>query len=145
MKKKLVGALLMLPLLLAGCSHQFKPSGAETVKITDSPTFSETQGFTIGKPFAAWANNKQTSVVLTTWGSSSCPNIPVFSKVNSPDKAVLTMKKYDEACTADLGPTVSEFKLPAGLDADKTIQLTLKSATNSTKVLLKPSSIFLGK
>lgn len=69
-------------------------------------------------PCAAWAGAG--SIYVTTWGSGSCPNIPISVRVAG--RALLVIRTHDlvapgTPCTADLTATTSVLRLPTTIDA----------------------------
>jgi len=68
-------------------------------------------------------------VALATWGSSSCPNLPVRIKATNPDNLRLLVDiagPKHAVCTADLGPTTVRLGLDPAMTSDGTVALVLK-------------------
>jgi hypothetical protein len=66
---------------------------------------------------------------ILTWGSSSCPYVPVDMKRLAKDRVRVVMEKRSnsdsEVCTADLSPTVATVELPDDVD-DERFRLDLR-------------------
>lgn len=75
-----------------------------------------------GIPFPAirWGNPNQ--LILTTWGSESCPELPSAVTIQSPHRITIDLGSGPGAgntgCTADRTPTDSIVGAPAGLDSN---------------------------
>lgn len=118
---------LLCTLLLAGCSSDPGGSGLETSKqykgvgrVVDQPSFDGTTHSVI-----YWLDVRKKAVSLTTWGSGSCPNIPVGLHVVSSTKVTLTIKTYSGPCTSDLAAYTSEFSLPTRASRSRTVLVSL--------------------
>jgi hypothetical protein len=65
---------------------------------------------------------------IVTWGSSSCPYVPVDAKRLAEDRVRVVMEKRSNSdskeCTADLSPTVTTVQLPD--DVDERFRLDLR-------------------
>jgi len=65
---------------------------------------------------------------IVTWGSGSCPYVPVDMKRLAEDRVRVVMEKHSnsdsEVCTADLSPTVATLQLPD--DVDERFRLDLR-------------------
>lgn len=66
-------------------------------------------------PLLRWAGADQ--LMLTTWGSGSCPLLPTAVTLQNAHRINITLASHDGACTADLTPTNSVLMAPAGLDS----------------------------
>lgn len=72
-----------------------------------------------------WINRDQVFYV-TTWGSSSCPEVATALRVIAPDALEVEFHQpYDGPCTADYAPASHEFNLPAEI-TEKTISVTVR-------------------
>lgn len=89
--------------------HVTLASSTSTIELDGNETLNGTPGDpTIFEPSAAWFDDA--SLVLLTWGSSSCP--PVVEGLDvSGNTGTVTFATPEGACTADMGPraTVIEF------------------------------------
>jgi hypothetical protein len=73
------------------------------------------------EPIAVWDHGK-TILSVVTVGSGSCPPVP--TAISSPDATTVNItfvKSPNSPCSADLGPTTHEFKIPDGVDVDGTV------------------------
>lgn len=64
---------------------------------------------------ATWVDRGSTFSV-TTWGSSSCPPVPVRVEGNDDVVTVTYDDNRHNVCTADLAPTTRVLELPDGMD-----------------------------
>lgn len=122
----LVVPALLGSLLLAGCSsgsagglvimEQYRGFG----EVVDEPSADGSTHSVI-----SWLDGGRGTVSLTTWGSGSCPNIPIALHVASSTDVTLTMKRYSSPCTSDLAPTTSEFSLPSGVSRTRSVSVSL--------------------
>ncbi len=74
-------------------------------------------------------------MVVTTWGSGSCPTVPVAIDVDSTPDAVITLvlsDDYEGVCTADLGPYASVVRLPEPFTVRDPVELIVKNAGEPT-------------
>lgn len=107
---RLIPALTVIVLgaALAGCGGDPETVATKTyrgiVEWTETKT-SETA--------ASWVTPGST-FAITTWGSSSCPDVPVKVEGTTDSITVAFESNSQEACTADLAPTTHEFPLPKG-------------------------------
>jgi hypothetical protein len=84
-------------------------------------------------------------VALATWGSSSCPYLPVRMSATGPDglRVVLDLPGSKRTvCTADLGPTTVRLGLDPALTRDGTVTLVLefRHQRGDTRVVARPLS-----
>ena len=87
-----------------------------------------------GVAAARW-NRVGRSLVVTTWGSGSCPTVPVAIDVDSTPDAVITLvlsDDYEGVCTADLGPYASVVRLPEPFTVRDPVELIVKNAGEPT-------------
>lgn len=53
---------------------------------------------------------------VTTWGSSSCPLVPIeLSELTADAVGISFADSPGEVCTADMAPTTNEFTLPVSV------------------------------
>lgn len=55
-------------------------------------------------------------IVVVTWGSSSCPRLPVRVGLDGTGRLQVTTAGATSDCTTDLAPTTSTVAAPAGFD-----------------------------
>lgn len=95
-------------------------------------------------PAVYWSNKAKRTVTLVAYGSSSCPTVPTDLVLNGARNFRLPLKEYSGACTADLGPHVSVFTVPAKVSRTKAVTVTLdakNAAASDTQLTLAPASI----
>lgn len=86
---------------------------------------------------ARW--DEQGRMLLTTWGSTSCPELPVALEVASPAELVVTVRAWSGSsvtpmtCTGDFSPTLSVVELPVGLD--RTVPITVRVGDRTAELL----------
>lgn len=66
-------------------------------------------------PLLRWSSADQ--LILTTWGSGTCPLLPTAVTLQNAHRISISLASVDGPCTADLAPTNSVIVAPAGLDA----------------------------
>ena len=111
----------MLLLALTGCSA---PTTIAYATYPRAPAgFESTGGMLNGQPGVAWLMGKQ-SFAVVTFGSSSCPPIPVELTATPPSSIALRfVPSQNQPCTADMGATTHQFHLPEGIDPDAPIDV----------------------
>jgi hypothetical protein len=75
------------------------------------------------------------SMLVTAWGSGSCPTVPVAIDVDPPPNAVITLvlsDKYEGVCTSDLGPYTSLVRLPEPFTVHGPVELVVENAGEPT-------------
>lgn len=78
----------------------------------------------LGPEVRAWATDGY--LVVTTLGSSSCPNIPEIDEITDDTVSLSVSSETEGPCTADLGPTT--FELPVDQDlAGYTVDVTFEN------------------
>jgi hypothetical protein len=106
----------------SGCAH----NDISTVAVTHSqpstamaPPARDKNGDQL--PQLRWNSGHQ--LILTTWGSGTCPSLPTSVSMQSDQRIVIGLAsnygRDDVGCTADLSPTDSVILAPSGLDASK--------------------------
>jgi len=70
-------------------------------------------------PRLRWGTADQ--LILTTWGSGSCPLLPTSVTLENAHRITITigLASDDGPCSADLAPTNSVIVAPHGLDANQ--------------------------
>src|SRR5947209_8738876 len=96
---------------LAGCG----PKKAATVAITYSRSTTAMEIPTMGAggapvPLLRWSSADQ--LVLTTWGSGSCPLLPTAVTLINAHRITIALDSDGGACTADFAPTNSIILAP---------------------------------
>ncbi len=66
-------------------------------------------------PLLRWGSENR--LILTTWGSGTCPLLPTRVTLQNAHHVTIRLGSVDGPCTADLAPTNSVIVAPAGLDA----------------------------
>lgn len=84
-------------------------------------------------------------VALATWGSSSCPNLPVRMEAKGPGmlRVLLDVRGSKRTvCTADLGPTTVRLGLDPAMTDDGTLTLVLETRhrRGDVRVVARPLS-----
>ena len=104
------------PLFLAACTPQ---TSVASNTYPDVPNgFAEDLNLISAEPIAVWEHGG-TILAVVTVGSGSCPPVPVsISAADDSTIALTFIKSPNSPCSADLGPTTHEFKIPAGIDVD---------------------------
>ncbi|MGA8633747.1 MAG: hypothetical protein WB805_02705 [Candidatus Dormiibacterota bacterium] len=86
---------------------------------------------------AVWGAPGRMAVV--TWGSGSCPGLPVSLVVPQRNQLRITIIAPDSGpCTADLTATTSIITTPAALDVSQSVTVTIIDGTNGATVTLPP-------
>src|SRR5579863_1570774 len=86
---------------------------------------------------AVWGTPGRMAVV--TWGSGSCPGLPVSLVVPQSNQLRITVVAPESGpCTADLTATTSIITTPAALDVSQTVTVTIIDGTNGATVTLPP-------
>lgn len=119
---RVVGVALAV-LLLAGCSA---PTSIAYATYDRAPAgFDSGGGLLNGEPGASWLIG-QKSFAIVTFGSSSCPPIPVELTAEPPSAMTLRfVPSQNQPCTADLRATTHQFYLPEGMDVASRIDITI--------------------
>lgn len=107
-------AVLILALgpVVGGCGPASKrPESIAATSYPGLPSGAPDQSVRSGATLAVWMDGR---LALTTWGSGSCPAVPVALTAPDADTVDITLSAdYGaSACTADLGPTTSVLELP---------------------------------
>jgi hypothetical protein len=84
---------------------------------------------------------QQRSLDLTTWGSSSCPSLPVAIRATGAEIDV-SVSRGDptRVCTADLGPTTSRVAIPAGPDVGAVTRVLVTDVTAGAGNQMTPAT-----
>ena len=105
----------VLLVALTGCSA---PTSIAYATYDRAPAgFESAGGLLNGQPGVAWLMGKQ-SFAVVTFGSSSCPPIPVELSATPPSGLSLRfVPSPNQPCSADMGATTHQFHLPDDMDA----------------------------
>ncbi len=132
----LVGAGLLAAGALTGCATGTAPSsgspsgtGTAASASPDAGSAAPTDGVE-----AAWVEAGR-SVAVVTWGSSSCP--PVAEAAAAADGTV-SVTLGDSArtdCTRDMAPRATLVSLPAGVDSNAPLELTVEGVVEGRTTL----------
>jgi hypothetical protein len=112
---------IALALVLAGCSA---PTTIAYATYDRAPAgFDSSGGLLNGEPSAAWLLGKK-SFAIVTFGSSSCPPIPIKLDATPPSAMALTfVPSQNQPCGAEMGATTHQFYLPEGMDVGAPIEV----------------------
>jgi hypothetical protein len=130
-------ALLMTAaLLLAACAQPQTEEDAGSGEGTEAPVILGTHsglpsGLSRaeklgGDPVAAIVASGR--VALTTWGSSSCPEVPISARVGGTGalRVVVGMDGSPQrVCTADMGPSTTRLAVDPALTEDGEVEVLL--------------------
>lgn len=110
-------------LLLAGCGPV---TSIASNTYPDVPNgYAEEVNLFSAEPIAVWDHGR-TILSIVTVGSGSCPPVPI--SITAPDATTIDItfvKSPNNPCSADLGPTTHEFKIPDGVDVDATVAVNV--------------------
>ncbi|MCU1441243.1 MAG: hypothetical protein JWP85_2240 [Rhodoglobus sp.] len=124
-----------VPLFLSGCGA---PTSIATNTYPDVPN-GHAEGINLfsAEPIAVWDHGR-TILAIVTVGSGSCPPVPTAISAKDASTIALTfVRSPNSPCSADLGPTTHEFKIPEGIDVDGevTVELLFDFETDQTYTL----------
>ncbi len=88
---------------------------SRSTTVMDQPIQMDKDGYPI--PLLRWGTADQ--LILTTWGSGSCPLLPTTVTLQNAHRITIRLASDDGPCTADLAPTNSVIVAPHGLDASQ--------------------------
>jgi hypothetical protein len=113
----------LLP-MLAACSAPTS-IGSNEVRREPSGAVRATDGRGDPRVSATWV--ERDVIVVTTWGSGSCPKRPVEIERKGDHKVKVRVRRTEraEACTADLGPTSNSVRLPKGVSKDGPLEVII--------------------
>ena len=66
-------------------------------------------------PLLRWHSAHQ--LILTTWGSGSCPPLPTAVTLQNAHRLTISLASHPGPCTADLTPMNSVLEAPTGLES----------------------------
>lgn len=129
-------------ILLAGCTSS-AGGGVETAEpapapetITASPEAGPVwvqQFVYAGEQSVRWGDDTMPHIILTTYGSGSCPDVPATLEVVDESTLEVTLEPPSQGdCTADLRPTVFAGERPAGLNLSEEITVTIDGVLSGT-------------
>lgn len=117
---------LLAALLLSSCaSSEGDPSGGATGRAADNPGAAKA-------PDGSWSVSLDatgSALVITIFGSSSCPSAATEASVRDGRVVVATERvgeRDDEPCSADTAPYTSEVALPSGNLPSKSLAIELE-------------------
>jgi hypothetical protein len=123
------------PLFLSGCSA---PTSIATNTYPDVPNgHAEEINLFSAEPLAVWDHDR-TILAIVTVGSGSCPPVPTEISAKDDSTIALTfVRSPNSPCSADLGPTTHEFKIPDGIEVEGevTVELLFDFDTDLTYTL----------
>ncbi|MFB2599081.1 hypothetical protein ACEXQE_14915 [Herbiconiux sp. P17] len=115
------------------------PTSTASSTVTPSPAPSEAgelwaqQFVSAGDEKVRWGDDIAPHIILTTYGSGSCPSAPVTLEVVDPETIAVTLAPPPlGACTADLRPTAFAAERPESLDLSSTITVLLEGQPYGT-------------
>ena len=74
-----------------------------------------------------WGDDLAPHIILTTYGSGSCPTVPASLDVVDESTLAVTLEPFPvRDCTTDLRPTAFAAERPAGLDLTKEITVLVE-------------------
>ena len=121
-------ALAVLP-LLAGCNAAPVSVASNTYPAVPNG-YAETINLFSAEPVAVWVHGRTLlAIAIVTVGSLDCAPIP--TAITAPDAATIAItfvRSPNKPCSADLSPTTNEFELPAGVDPDGDVVVTVHFA-----------------
>lgn len=89
-------------------------------------------------PAAAWADDR--TLLVVTWGSGSCPNLPGAVTRGQYGEVRITTEEWhppgSNGCSMDLSPTTSTVRVPDGVDVTGPVTVTI----DGQAVTLPPAS-----
>jgi len=72
--------------------------------------------------------NGRGELLITTWGSSSCPRLPSSVETDG-SSVVVETKQFNlfggDGCTSDASPTTSSVSLPSGVSMNRSLQVVV--------------------
>jgi len=77
------------------------------------------------RPYAAWGDRG--TLLVVTWGSSRCPQLPVSVELDEPHTVAIRTDLYlpGGPCTRDFVPTTAVVAVPDGLDETSPVTVLL--------------------
>src|SRR6187431_780727 len=101
-------------LLLSGCGPVVSVASNTYPDVPNG--YAEEVNLFSAEPIAVWDHGKAILSVVTV-GSGSCPPVPVSIEAKDATTVNITfVKSPNSPCSADLGPTTHEFKIPDTID-----------------------------
>jgi hypothetical protein len=75
------------------------------------------------RPYATWGEDG--TILVVTWGSSRCPQLPVSVELDDPHTVVVRTDVYlpGGPCTRDMVPTTAVVSAPDGLDDTAAVRI----------------------
>jgi hypothetical protein len=106
------------------------PTASATATATPAPSDAAgpwvQQFVTAGDEKVRWGDDIASHIILTTYGSGSCPSAPATLEVVDPVTIAVTLAPPPTgACTADLRPTAFAAERPEALDMTSAITVLL--------------------
>ena len=86
-----------------------------------------------GDQTVRWGDDIWSHIILTTYGSGSCPTVPATLEVVDETTLDVTFEPPSSGdCTADLRPTAFAAEQPEGLDLTEQITVTFEGVPSGT-------------
>ena len=75
------------------------------------------------RPYATWG--EEGTLLVVTWGTSRCPQLPVSVKVSDPQTVMIGTELYRPGgpCARDFVPTTAVVAIPEGVDRSATVRV----------------------
>lgn len=109
-------------LALAGCSA---PTTIAYATYDHAPSGYDSTGTMNGKPGVAWLLGQE-SFAVVTFGSNSCPPVPIKLEATPPSAMTVTfVPSPNSPCSADLRLTSHHINLPEGMDITQPIDVRI--------------------
>lgn len=89
-------------------------------------------------PAVTWIKKDETFAIIT-WGSGSCPPVPIALAPEATDRIAVTFApSANDPCTADMAPTTHEFELPDDVtDTPVAIDISYENSTDGDSLILE--------
>ncbi len=122
-RTRAVALALVSLFLLAGCGPVISVASNTYPDVPNG--YAEEVNLFSAEPIAVWDHGK-TLLSVVTVGSGSCPPVPTsITSSDSSTIAITFVQSPNSPCSADLGPTTHEFKIPDGVDVDAQVTVNV--------------------
>lgn len=152
--RKAAALLFVAPFLLAGCAQADPGDGGGAGSAGEAPVVLDSRrGLPKGMRPAAKMAEPVAAIMapgrlaLATWGSSTCPSLPVRAKVTRPDTLRVDVRMEagkGQVCTMDLGPTTTRIGVDPALTEDGAVQLLVEFGKGREDVRLTARPVARG-